>query len=104
MRMVIQQFERKKEGKLKCKVNVSISMLNLNEMKRVVCLLNASERKRDRETHRVRNTLVDEVKASSRLATLRIEPQHDLIGSCQWQCLSWKEQLHTHEDLKNECQ
>lgn len=37
-----------------------------------------------------RITLVDKVKASSWLATFSIEPEHDLIGSCQWQRLSWE--------------
>lgn len=51
--------------------------------------VNILEENRKTKTNRGRVTLVDKVKASSWLATLSIEPQHDLIGSCQWQCLSW---------------
>lgn len=43
-----------------------------------------------------RITLVDKVKASSWLATFSIEPEHDLIGSCQWQRLSWEKNKTKH--------
>lgn len=45
-------------------------------------------RRRQTKTNRVRVTLVDKVKASSRLAALSVELQHDLIGCCQGQRLS----------------